>query len=390
MSKRNPGIDVLRGISIFLVLTHHLALRIPLKKTLLAAVAPSWLISGLSWSGNEAVFIFFVISGFLITSNAFVRWGGLDSIRLDDFYLRRASRILPCLLGLVAVLSFLDLAGASDFVIDRPGQSLLGAVVSALGLHLNWYEGVNGYLPGNWDVLWSLSIEEVFYLGFPIVCLLLRRERLLFVAFILFALSLPIFRANVSGSEIWKEKAYLPGMAAISAGIFGAIVAARVRGASRDRLLPRFLGRLMEGFGWAGVAVVLCFNSWIWHLIKSSALLLLTVSTTLLLIRFYLGPARSFRGLGWLQSCGRLSYEIYLTHMFVVWPIVDLFRFSGGDFKWGFLWYVPEILCSWGLGWLVARFFSVPVERWIRGLRLAATAPGPVVSVPVETAQSGV
>ena len=63
---------------------------------------------------------------------------------------------------LVAVLAMLDLAGVDGYVINKPGQSLHGAIGSAFGLYLNVYEAHNGYLPANWDVLWSLSIEEVF------------------------------------------------------------------------------------------------------------------------------------------------------------------------------------------------------------------------------------
>ncbi|MGH8371080.1 MAG: acyltransferase family protein, partial [Gammaproteobacteria bacterium] len=219
---RNQGIDLLRGLSILLVIFNHIGLRIPLTHTALTSLLPRSLLHTLNYEGYEAVFIFFVISGFLITTNSLRRWHNLQSIDFKAFYARRFARIVPCLLSLVVVLSVLDLLGVQDYVIKHVDQSLHGAIFSALGLYLNWYEGHTGYLPGNWDVLWSLSIEEVFYIGFPIVCLLSRRTWILVPLLVVLAMSLPVTHAMLTGNEVWQEKAYLPGMAAIAMGVLGA------------------------------------------------------------------------------------------------------------------------------------------------------------------------
>jgi peptidoglycan/LPS O-acetylase OafA/YrhL len=363
-SQRNQGIDLLRGLSILLVIFNHIGLRIPLKKTALAAVLPNWVFAALNFNGYEAVFVFFVISGFLITGNALRRWGELRQVELRGFYARRFARIMPCLLLLVLVLSLLHILGFTDYVIHRADQSLGGAVASAMGFYLNWYEGRTGYLPGNWDVLWSLSIEEVFYLGFPLVCLLTRRTAVLAPCLLLLALSLPFTHSLAAGNDIWQEKAYLPGMAGIATGVLAALMAAR---------LPAPRRRFNTALTWAasiGLAAVLLMGGILWDTLKDAYLLVLTASVGCLLISLHWSEVQGWRhpvpGFAWLRSLGRLSYEVYLTHMFVVFGAVQLYKAWGEDIRLGWLWYPPIVLVCWALGAVVARFISTPADRGLR------------------------
>lgn len=359
--QRNSGIDLLRGLSILLVILHHIGLRFPLQAGVLAELLPRSFLSALIYNGYEAVFVFFVVSGFLITSHALRRDGSLAAPEVRAFYLRRFTRIVPTLALIVAVLSLLHLAGAQHYVIDGENQSLAGAILAVAGLHLNWYEGVTGYLPGGWDVLWSLSIEEVFYLAFPLLCLRLppaARTALL----IALAASLPLTRAALAGNDIWQEKAYLPGMAAIAAGVLAASFTAR-----RPQLPPAAV-RAIGAVGAVLLASTLLAGAWWWHRIGDGYVLLLTAAAALVLIALALDPGaeRAPRGLRWLASMGRLSYEIYLTHMFVVFALVDAHRAGGGTMYWGALWYGPAVLGCWALGALLARSYSLPVERALR------------------------
>ncbi|WP_448098113.1 acyltransferase family protein [Luteibacter yeojuensis] len=359
---RSPGIDTLRGASILLVVIHHLGLRLPLHKTALADWLPVPLLKGLVQNGYEAVFIFFVISGFLITRHALERDGRLRQVDWRAFYVRRIARIAPCLLGIVAILLVAHALHVPNYTIDRPGQSPLGATLSALTFTLNVYEGRTGWLPGGWDVLWSLSIEEVFYLAFPLVCLSLGRTRWLVPALVVLVLSVPFTRAAIVGNEIWQEKAYLPGMGAIAAGVLAALAVGT--GAARSLTAP--WGRVMLAVaGLAGLATVMFSGGWLWKAIHDGYMLVLIGASVCLVLASPEG-GRAWPGFGWLRAMGRASYEIYLTHMFIVFSLVGCARVTGTDTVDGWIWYVPAVLGSWALGWLVARVVSEPANRGLR------------------------
>lgn len=369
---RNRGIDGLRGLSIILVICNHIGIRLPLAQTALAKICPTWLISVLNWRGYEAVFIFFVVSGFLIGQMSLRRWGSLAQIDLHGFYIRRLARIAPLLLALLLALSMMHMMDVPSYVIDKPGQSLAGAISAALGLYLNWYEGYTTWLPGGWDVLWSLSIEEAFYIGFPILALLTRRWWLLLPLLTGLALSLPYSREALAGHEIWQEKAYLPGMAAISTGVIGSLIA--------ERFMTRAMAinQVLIGLGASGLAVVLVFENQLWSFFEQSTLLVLTFSTTGLLLGMsgiHASPrqARSgfVYGLGGLCAMGHHSYEIYLTHMFVVYTSVAIFRSLNIGSQWAFVVYIPAVFICAVLGTAISRYFSTPCDRKLREWLLA-------------------
>jgi len=207
---RLDGVDILRGLAIFFVLMNHVNIRLLLAHVPYTQGLPRQLVASLVWNGQFGVQMFFAVSGFLITSTTLRRWGSLGGINVRHFYKLRFARIAPLLLLLLVVLSGLHFAGIDDYVVKAKTGGLGRALLAALTFHVNVLEARRGYLPGSWDILWSLSVEEMFYLFFPLLCKLLGRGKLLLILLVGFVAMGPVARTVlVHGNEIWLEKSYL-------------------------------------------------------------------------------------------------------------------------------------------------------------------------------------
>src|ERR687889_219725 len=168
-----PSLDGLRAFAVIAVLLYH---------------------AGLYWipGGFLGVEVFFVISGYLITALLLAEWRQRGRIDLKIFWLRRARRLLPALYVLLVV----TLGFAVVFLPDEVA-GLRGDVLAAFGYVTNWYLifGQESYFeavgrPSLLQHLWSLAVEEQFYLIWPPILALglcigatrLRRRRVLRVA----------------------------------------------------------------------------------------------------------------------------------------------------------------------------------------------------------------
>src|SRR3954468_2783469 len=225
---RLAGVDVLRGLCILFVVLHHIHLRFTTSKYPVNHVLPATLNQVLFWSGLYAVIAFFVISGFLITGLTIRRWGQLPDVHAGRFFQMRMARILPSLLLILATLSvlhFLEFPGAQMY---GERATLSRSLVAALTFHMNWLDGHFGWSPPGWGILWSLSIEEVFYLAFPLVCLAVPSEKLVPWALLILIVAGPINRIIYADDQPWGAYAYLSCMDGMAFGCLAALVSARL------------------------------------------------------------------------------------------------------------------------------------------------------------------
>lgn len=177
LSSHTPGIDVLRGVAVLMVITFHgMAYRAPGIDWGSRAANAVYSLTAWGWLG---VNLFFVLSGFLIT-------GILDDTvarpsYYKRFYIRRALRILP------AYLAVLALAWATGFITPNYIALCLLFLANMPGLFLH-----HGYL--FYGPLWSLAVEEQFYLVWPALYRGLQRRGMLILSLLLLIVC-PILRA---------------------------------------------------------------------------------------------------------------------------------------------------------------------------------------------------
>jgi peptidoglycan/LPS O-acetylase OafA/YrhL len=361
---RLDGVDLLRGLAILFVLMNHVNMRllgahVPYSKGL-----PPQLTYSLVWNGQFGVQMFFAISGFLITSTSLRRWGSVSRVDVRGFYRMRFARIAPLLLMLLAVLSALHFAQVKDFVVSQKTGGLGRALIAALTFHVNLLEARRGYLPAGWDILWSLSVEEMFYLFFPLVCRIARRGRVLAVMLLVFVVLGPFARSVVfNHSPVWREYSYLGGVDAIALGCLTALFLAKLQ-------LSRAAVWIAGAGGIALLIFSLCFSiaAYRWGLGRNGLnMTLLAVGTCLVIAAVAQTRWQAPGFLRPLLKTGQRSYEIYLTHIFVVIGFMALFVHAQKPMRAVPVLFVAVIVMSVLVGEAVARLYSEPMNRWLRG-----------------------
>jgi peptidoglycan/LPS O-acetylase OafA/YrhL len=357
------GLDVLRGLAILIVITWHYP----------SAGAPAAFetISRFGWTGVE---LFFVLSGFLIGSQLFepVAQGAAPS--LGRFYLRRAFRILPNFLVVLAVYLFLP--DLRERALVTPWWRFL-TFTQNFGLHLNAFSHA-----------WSLCVEEHFYLVLPLLVLALRRARgtwvvmgaaglVLLGALLRWALWTHLFAGASEDAPVWRDYdcyLYYPTYARLDGLICGAVLAlVRVfRPALWERVTRKPVVPALLGLALLATGAWLCADR---TSLRSTVFVFpMLAFGYAALVAAMAGPAASrfCARLPGVRTFAALTFAIYLTHKMVIHAVHDVLKESGhGAYDpLTVLACIPAVLAA---AWVLHRAVEQPMLRLRGGLERSAS-----------------
>ncbi|WP_413874970.1 acyltransferase family protein [Albidovulum sp.] len=295
-----PSLDGIRAVSVAIVFFAHAGLS--------DAIA-----------GGFGVTIFFFLSGFLITTLFIREWRDTGRIHIGKFYVRRFLRLSPPLfftLGLGYLLVWLGFA-------DGKFDAL--AVLSQLFYFHNYYLAAwpdAGSVVVGLQPLWSLSVEEHFYLLFPLIFLLFTRGKvgvLHILALLVAIVAWRYVRWQVLLDTEWTI--YISTDTRFDSILFGCLLALLERDGVAGRFLPTDTRRLTPVL--LGALVVLALSI-LARDVTFRSTLRYTVQGGALMVVFHYAVTRPdywlFRPLnfGWVKTLGLYSYSIYLAHYVII------------------------------------------------------------------------
>ena len=350
-----PEIDGLRTIAVLLVVIYH--------------GFPDILKGGFL-----GVDIFFVLSGYLITG-IISKDVESQTFRLHFFYLNRLRRIFP---SLIIVLTTILCVGW--FILRSEEYAQLGheALAGSLFYSNFYYLSQDNYFDIASELkpflhLWSLSIEEQFYVIYPVAFLAISKlfKDRKFQALVLMILAMLSFALCVFLAGSSTKSFFLPATRWWEL-ILGGVLALLPSKGMKNTAHPN----LFSLFGFAGIAigvflatVVKSFQTYMGLTVVIGTLMLLAIGQTSWLVNLTIGSRL-------LASIGKLSYPWYLWH----WPILVLARIVYGEQP-PILVRTSLIAFAFFLAWITAKFLEIPIRNRVRRGRTILILSSPILLI---------
>ncbi|PTR34147.1 peptidoglycan/LPS O-acetylase OafA/YrhL [Luteibacter sp. OK325] len=363
MNSRNLYIDMLRGVSIVMVMLLHYSLSYRLHSAPLNQWISVPALRAIFLNGNYGVSVFFVISGFLITTNIVRRYGSLAGTDIVHFYKLRLFRLYPSVALALVIITVLGLAGLSNFSNVNKHEDFGNGffVIANLSVLTFWHNILMervGYFNYAMNIYWSLSVEEVFYLLYPLVLVVARRRWQLVLLACAAIVVGPAYRWIHSDDELFFMYGNLACVDMLVFGCAAAVAANLVTWTPPVRRVLAVLGFVAMGWVYMrGIGGNEAFGAT--QLGLAAAIFLVAVSR--------LPPGklarRAGRPLAWL---GSHSYELYLFHIVVLGVMVELVPRAAMTPERKLPMLALFLVLSAAFAWGVARFFGDPLNRRLR------------------------
>ena len=284
-----PAIEGLRGVAILIVMLAHLGF-------------------GNQVPARFGVTLFFFISGYLITGILLRE----NPVAIGNFYARRFLRLAPALFVMVVSIAIIYMALGI-----RPNGL---EITAALFYFMNYYVLLGGTMVLPFDALWSLAVEEHYYLIYPWIIRHKPEHLLIGMTLVRAALVLAWRYVLVSGFHVTDGRTYVATDTRIDSILFGAMLSVMMEAKFNLTILNnRFV---------IGLSALALFASFVVRDDTFRSTLRYSVQGVALIPLFYWGV------FGWpkfaltnpvLMWVGRLSYSLYLWHLPLIWMMTRVF-----------------------------------------------------------------
>jgi peptidoglycan/LPS O-acetylase OafA/YrhL len=305
-----------------------------------------WLWGAIAKSGAAGVDLFFALSAFLITSILLREREETGGISLRRFYLRRILRIWPLYFLLIAVGVVLAHTMAK--------QSLPWYYVAGYLLFVgNWVHAVFGRPESICSPLWTVSIEEQFYLIWPLLMKMLRRRGMIVAAIVTFLLAtvcrVGFMLAGSSGGFIYYGS--VSRCDSLALGILLALFADRL-----PRLTRRVRCLLLAGglLGWVASSAWLNEQPGPVDIRMVLGRLIVSLAAGVILYACLHSHSKLVRG-EWVVRLGKISYGLYMLHLTGILIMLTLFHPV-----WGW-----QLLATKALGFVMTVILALASYRWV-------------------------
>jgi peptidoglycan/LPS O-acetylase OafA/YrhL len=340
---RNVGLDLLRFLAVVLVIARHLYLPSNTTFVLKSLAAGGWI----------GVDLFFVLSGFLVSSILFREYQKHGSVDLKRFFIRRAFKIYPQFWGLLAFTLIIR-----EFLrLTYSWQQLLGEILF-----------LQNYLGGLWNHTWSLAVEEHFYIGLGIlvICLISKTSANPFRHVPMIYLSIGIICLSFRVLNLFLHSNYdhhthlFHTHIRIDSLMFGVLISYLWNFHELEKKLSNVPSYIFIIAGVLLFSPAFMFELETHKWISVAGVILFYLGAGFLLVAALRYKSTNSLGLRVIAGLGAASYPIYLWHMPVAtWGYMLITKIIGTDIY--FLYLLNALIGAFVFGWLLNRLVEAPI-----------------------------